>query len=1396
MNADQNKYPVFEANQVLTNAHLNQVFDYLDEQNRLTRANLIGIGVVCGLDVSHDTASAHVGISRGCGVTSEGYLILIPEDIEMVSYKPYALPEEVAYPPFLLPNTDIQYPMWEMFPVGEPDALPLTNAFLANKVVVLFLELKKDGLRNCSPNNCDDRGEEVTVTVRKLLFERIQLDKIIAAANGLEGGSSASDISEALSAKLNLIDLRIRRFDVPNTAPATSEDVYAAFFDTFQKDKLAASTASALTAAYNAFQPVLVKEFPTNPFAGFGTTFGFLDSVPATTAQVRFIQYYYDFFDDILKAYDEFRWAGAELLCICCPPDGLFPRHLMIGEVFPSANAEIYRHRWMPSPASCCSCEDEMAALLVLFRRLVEMIAKFNNTPPIPEKRIIANMDNQIRITPSKRGDVALSEKCIPYYYAPNGTPPLYSLWSPKKTRRGRAKQNLSYHAESYATAQFVKTPLQFDLEPYNFLQIEGHLGKNYVDVLQTLTTMKQQNRLPIEVVALRTGVFDENIEIDLSKEECTFNDLNALYKSLREELRCTLCKELQYFYGIEVGDKIATPVSIIPKEPLLKECAPGFFAKSGTLGQGFEVYLTQNPNPVYSDPDITNLANFLNQVQGNNNKNFLIYAIYYLSFLGRVLPPDLEDLDCDELENRYLDLQKMVASLEQFWDEGAGQIEGIPNALAWEEIDDHLEHILFNCKLDAFKAVCTEYENRIRELKKKQFLSFFLQKNPGIEHDAGVPIGGTFIIVYHQDPDPVRPPRGGGFTLGNISDVGNVGNVNPGIVGNVTRNPVTGTSLGATRLTLKNQQYQAQLGNKNISQALVNLQRDEKLLANPDIQSLFVELLGFTPGLFTTGGKVTPNDELEKIISETVSGLSNGTVIADFFLPYICCSDCAPVQYVLPQPSLSLTVTLGCTDQAGSAESFAIATLTPQGGTAPYTMKVDNGNFVPLASTINLTPGQHIIILRDSSGAESAPQTVIVPLAVDFTNIEYIEDIANDTYQVTFNVVGGIAPYTSQGNAQLNFANVIGTPTKNGESIVIKITDNVGCSHEQTFFHQFAACNLPCEGLAQRGFFRLWLPRPAQGMNYKSYLAKVPTFSFETPQGIVDLSNQVVGIVQADPDLLTTQFDTVVTGWVAAINEAIVGKAGPNFLVLTYQPLQVSNGFSFISIESFVCLPFNVRIGAEYRKPDIFETVITEYKPTGTVVTATTAAGGTQTSEIPPNTVSFNRCAPLRPGDGKDNTTVDCSKVDLKVSIKPSTFEQIFIFQPVLEGSANVAAFRWEIEDGKPAISNTKEASTSFVSEGVKKVKLFVTTKGGCVVTAEVAVNVPKNVVVKDPNIKDPNVKDPNIKDPNIKDPNVKDPNIKDPNIKDPNVKDPNIKDPNVKNPISKGIAKKTGKK
>lgn len=65
-------YPVFEPNQVLTDRQLNGIVGYLEQQDRLTRVCLIGMGIVCGLEPSWDGTNNGLSITAGHGVTSEG----------------------------------------------------------------------------------------------------------------------------------------------------------------------------------------------------------------------------------------------------------------------------------------------------------------------------------------------------------------------------------------------------------------------------------------------------------------------------------------------------------------------------------------------------------------------------------------------------------------------------------------------------------------------------------------------------------------------------------------------------------------------------------------------------------------------------------------------------------------------------------------------------------------------------------------------------------------------------------------------------------------------------------------------------------------------------------------------------------------------------------------------------------------------------------------------------------------------------------------------------------------------------------------------------------------------------------------------------------------------------
>ena len=99
--------------------------------------------------------------------------------------------------------------------------------------MVLFLELREDGLRTCSPNSCDDRGAQVTATIRRLLIDVADLDRVIAAH---ERGSSRPTSGRTSTERLQLPDLRMPRVDVPNTGPVAPRRCSPAFQAAFRQN--------------------------------------------------------------------------------------------------------------------------------------------------------------------------------------------------------------------------------------------------------------------------------------------------------------------------------------------------------------------------------------------------------------------------------------------------------------------------------------------------------------------------------------------------------------------------------------------------------------------------------------------------------------------------------------------------------------------------------------------------------------------------------------------------------------------------------------------------------------------------------------------------------------------------------------------------------------------------------------------------------------------------------------------------------------------------------------------------------------------------------------------------------------------------------------------------------
>ncbi|AEV96872.1 hypothetical protein A4D02_29945 [Niastella koreensis] len=907
-------YPKFVPDQLLTSDDLNELFCYLDKQGRLTRTNLIGIGIVCGMEVQLNSAKTVVTITEGTGVTSAGYLINVPlRNFPKASlYDPV---KEKYYSKFVNTAADPKtkkFDLWELKEVDdETGDINITESFLSDKVVLYFVELLEVNNKNCDPNSCDDKGIHVNVTFRPLLVKKVDAGTLIGATG-----------SQTIDLVISLAEVRMRRFDVPNTSPVTSTNIFDAYKAVLTKPFIVSIEAT-LTAAWNIFKTYAQAEYQTtNPFAGLANEFEYINNGSISTHQLQHIQYIYDFFSDVLQTYDEFRRTGKHVLSICCPDCDLFPRHLLLGEAIPLAagTASQYRQYFLYSPLF--EQRDELAQLQILFKKLVLIVQQFF-LPAVSTSTNSSKLDDYIRITPSILGDVDISKKAIPYYYhAVAGPYPLYKSWSLQKTLQGIPQRNLSYNAKDYnGTDDFVLNPLLYDLEPYNFLRIEGIIGKSYVKVLQNLKAMISQNRLPVDVIALNTentnllqgintsnasafsGVIDD---INLEDMVCYFQDLDALYAAMKNELLCNLCKELKYYYDLGFGIQVTNSAETETKVDLLNTCSPGYKVRSGTFGYYIEqLYAKVGDSGNVTMQIIAALFNLEGTSLHGTLGSFVGYLVDYFEvpvYIIRLANTITDDLSAFEVEeycriHQYLSdkanaikfaYDVLTSDTEKDNEAGLTIIKNLlrqntaDRVLSFfriEDLFDHLDALIYSCKCAAFKAIKAEYLQRVVKLTLLRQFGYFTKQHPGIQHKAGVPMGGTFIIVYHNRPNTITKGRAFGIFI---------------LKGKVTDEE--GELLHSVSITIK------ETGQQTKADAEGNFSIRIKTL--PTV--LVFRASHYEPKevTITSDNPITVRmgiDDKEEP-QNAIGGIVAGTVIADFYLPYRCCSDCPPIQYVVPE--------------------------------------------------------------------------------------------------------------------------------------------------------------------------------------------------------------------------------------------------------------------------------------------------------------------------------------------------------------------------------------------------------------------------------------------------------------------------------------------------------------
>lgn len=984
-----NTYPVFEDNQVLTSSQLNDLAIYLDQQTRLTRTKLIGVGVLCGLKPAYDAVANLLNITSGTGVTTEGYLLQLT-DTSFDRYRVYTLADGVNYPPFMDPNTALQYNLFELIPVGQTatgSVSVIDSGFMTDKVAILFTECVDVDLQSCLGRSCDDLGINRTFNTRVLVADKAVIDEMIAE-NNLEFELNFPD-------KFKLADYVIQRavydpsanhsrnyFDFSIRFKTALQQVYTGDpTDLVNKPGIVES----IRRTFTVFQPVLEGLYPggtdpliTIPLNGKPEWNDFVSNSNANGPAYFGVQYFYDFLKDLILAYNEFREVAYQLMSQCCVSSSIFPKHLFLGLVngVNNCGTSVYRHDFIAAPVTN---EQRVARrrLELLHERMVLMIRHFNVPRvhnPLPAALPV------IRITPSYEKKSFLSQRAVPYYLEANAVDSLLnirleSVWNSDKvlTCRSDSAEQFpvlgydNHDGDPFTATTPVKTPLWFDLDPYNFFRIEGHLRWNVQDAMDEINLWKNEFGLPFNVVAVRLAGTATKEEI---LQKCNFSDLRSQYTSAQRELSCFLGKVFNHFFITDPSGK----ATIRPFPENLTKAFADLRVADGSSSVGFMPL----PVSVLAETSRAAVPSQQQQQQEFRQTSIITYnprnpadiesdllgamggLLGALSGSMKLMSPVLEKFDFGNTVTNssasfiksYLSAVNYAISIKRYVNEALDQLlhstrGRMPKEFYFALSQWASEYFWFinsfvsDCTFRRLESIYYEMQYRIKFLQENDPTLFanFISRHPGIEHKAGVEPGGTFVLVYPGQA-VTTPPR----TIGIAQAIGTA---------IVTLNQERDEILSSPNQTVDQQLRIAQIDSDlcELYKDNLDIVKDKPRPAGVPIEAAIAPrpLIRFNVGA--------------------------EDVIADFSLPYLAMCDCEcteipapdPVALAIPALNIPAIVEYNTGDYAWIDDSNASTSGCYNIGEAlpsvtipvsPYFSRANGGSIVRLKIVVNNSTG------------------------------------------------------------------------------------------------------------------------------------------------------------------------------------------------------------------------------------------------------------------------------------------------------------------------------------------------------------------------------------------------------------------------------------------------------
>ena len=601
-------YPFFIQNQVLRSENLNNIVNYLDEQNRLTRTHLFGIGIVYGLNIEiglvQSDGRVDLNISDGIGISSKGFFYNV-QAMQLNSWTPV----EVEQAEFLCDpdSPEETFEIWELFENGAGGEMLNEDFFKEDKVIILLWDQKEEFRTTCFNDRDNIVEGEVRINIRKFAVTT-EVAEIITKGLDEVGGSEN---------QVNLPAVCLNRFGYTRTPGSDTEPGIfpeeivdcRRFLENYESIcvnglRVAENSGGNIAQAYIEVAKEFPEFFEENQFQNLETHLigtanpkGLLQQVLDSNQQTG-VQYFYDYLKDLVLAYEEFTNTDYAQIVTLRPDPCLFPYHISLGRIFFAENklnqsAEYpYRTNLIRPPI-----EGQFDQSFRRAKRLAERMINLTKSEVQGEDPIVARFLNVnlpislitagdgepgiMKITPSKGKWFPLSERAIPFYYlkeaVENKLGDIRAYWSFEAWNRNRQDRIPAFYPVSSTNNITIglQGHLLCDVDAYNFFRIEGHLNRKLETVLTELNRQRKGLNLPFDIRCVKLDLdrdpraqldeetlaqIDAQTLDDLDKDtipdhsaelELEMKELEITYQENRSELRLRLTRIPSQFISI-----------------------------------------------------------------------------------------------------------------------------------------------------------------------------------------------------------------------------------------------------------------------------------------------------------------------------------------------------------------------------------------------------------------------------------------------------------------------------------------------------------------------------------------------------------------------------------------------------------------------------------------------------------------------------------------------------------------------------------------------------------------------------------------------------------------------------------------------------------------------------